>query len=256
MDMKKTILSEKELHLLESLISEHGYIVTSEQIKAELDISQQSARNLITKLVRNGWLVRVKRGYFAIANLESHNFSNISPLVISQVLVPDSYVSLEFALNYHGFFDQLPNTVTAVTSLRAKAFQFQGLSYKYVKANTKMMIGFEEISIEGQHANVAKLEKALLDLLHFRRDIYTIDLLIEKLKETKNEIDSQKLIDFSMVYPVTLRRRLGFLLDMTGIDSEELHLRLKGTPGFAKLTKKSDLFNAKWRLYYEDRFTQ
>ncbi len=256
MDMKKTILSEKELHLLESLISEHGYIVTSEQIKEELGISQQSVRNLVTKLVRNGWLVRVKRGYFAIANLESHNFSNISPLVISQVLVPDSYVSLDFALNYHGFFDQLSNTVTAVTSSRAKIFQFQELRYKYVKANTRMMTGFKEVSIEGQHANVASLEKTLLDFLHFRKDIYTIDLLIEKLKETQDEINVQKIIGFSMVYPVTLRRRLGFLLDMTGIDSEELYLGLKGTPGFAKLTKKSDLFNAKWRLYYEDRFTQ
>lgn len=95
-----------------------------------------------------------------------------------------------------------------------------------------------------------------MDFLHFRKDIYTIDLLIEKLKETQDEINVQKIIGFSMVYPVTLRRRLGFLLDMTGIDSEELYLGLKGTPGFAKLTKKSDLFNAKWRLYYEDRFTQ
>ena len=256
MDMKKTILSEKELNLLESLISSHGYIVTFGQIEAKLSISHQAARNLIAKLVKNGWLVRVKKGYFAIANLESHSFSNISPLAIAQVLVPGSYVSFEFALDHHGFFDQLPNTVTAVTGTRTKTFHFQEFVYRFVKAKPEMMKGFKEIMIEGQRAQVADLEKALLDFLHFRKDSYTIDLIVEILKEARNEIDAQKMIDLSKVYPITLRRRLGFLLDLVGIDSENLATEIKGTPGFARLTKKSNLFNTKWRLYYEDRFTQ
>lgn len=254
MDMKKTILSEKELHLLESLISDHGYIVTSGQIEAKLGISQQAVRNLVGKMVRNGWLVRVKRGYFAIANLESHNFSNISPLAIAQVLVSGSYVSFEFALNNHGHFDQLPAKVTSVTSLNTRRYQFQGMEYLFVKAKPSMMSGFDEISIEGQHAKVADLEKALLDFLHFRKDSYTIDILVEKLKEARDVIDAKKIIELSKDYPITLWRRLGFLLDLTGIESEQLASETRGTPGFARLTKKSNIFNAKWRLYYEDRF--
>ncbi|MHB9111892.1 MAG: type IV toxin-antitoxin system AbiEi family antitoxin domain-containing protein [Thermoleophilia bacterium] len=254
--MKKTILSEKELYLLESLISDHGYIVTSRQIEDKLGISQQSSRNLVGKMVRNGWLVRVKKGFFAIANLESHSFSNISPLAIAQVLVSGSYISFEFALSYHGQFDQLPSKVTSVTTSNTRCYKFQDSEYLFVKAKPEMIQGYEEIAIEGQSARVAELEKALLDLLHFRRDGYTVDLLIEKLKEAKNEIDVFKMTDLSRAYPITLRRRLGFLFDLTGIDSERLHQGLKGTPGFAKLTKKSNLFNAKWRLYYEDRFTK
>lgn len=254
--MKKTILSEKELHLLESLISDYGYIVTSRQIEAKLGISQQAARNLVGKMVRNGWLIRVKKGYFAIANLESHSFSNISPLAIAQVLVPGSYVSFEFALNYHGHFDQLPAKVTSVNARNMRRYQFQDLEYLFVKGKPSMMRGFDEISIEGQHANLADLEKALLDFLHFRKDSYTVDLLIEKLKEARDGIDAQKIIELSKGYPITLRRRLGFLMDITGIDSDQLADEIRVTPGFAKLTKKSNLFNAKWRLYYEDRFTQ
>jgi len=256
MDMKKTILSEKELYLLESLISDHGYIVTSGQIEAKLGINKQSSRNLVGKMVRNGWLVRVKKGYFAIANLESHSFSNISPLAIAQVLVPGSYVSFEYALNYRGYFDQLPAKVTSVTISNTRRYQFQDTEYLFVKAKPEMMEGFEEISIEGQGAKVAVFEKALLDCLHFRRDGYTVDLLVEKLQEAKNEIDVAKMIDLAKAYPITLRRRLGFLFDLAGIDSGRLHQNLKRTPGFAKLTKNSNLFNSKWRLYYEDRFTK
>lgn len=256
MDMKKTILSEKELYLLESLISDHGYIVTSRQIESKLGISQQAVRNLVGKMVRNGWLVRVKKGYFAIANMESHSFSNISPLAIAKVLVPGSYVSFEFALNYHGHFDQLPAKVTSVATSNTKRYEFQDTGYFFVKAKPEMMRGYKEISIEGQGARVAEFEKALLDFLHFRRDGYTVDLLLEKLKEAKNAIDVSKMTDLSESYPITLRRRLGFLFDLAGIDSGKLHQELKRTPGFARLTKKSNLFNAKWRLYYEDRFTQ
>ncbi|MHB9112114.1 MAG: hypothetical protein ACYC4D_05745 [Thermoleophilia bacterium] len=130
------------------------------------------------------------------------------------------------------------------------------MEYLFVKAKPSMMRGFDEISIEGQSANMADLEKALFDFLHFRKDSYTVDILIEKLKEVRDEIDANKIIELSKNHPITLRRRLGFLLDLTGIDSEQLACEIRGTPGFAKLTKKSIIFNAKWRLYHEDRFAQ
>lgn len=254
MSVKKTILSAKERDLLESLLASYGSIVTFEQIFNELNIGRQATRNLIAKLVDNGWLVRIKKGIYAVASLESHSFTNISPLVISRVFAPGSYVSFEFALNQHGFFDQLPNSVTAVTTRRSKAYRFQGLDYKYVQAKPEMMEGFQEASIEGQRANVAEFEKALLDLLNFRKDSYTVDLVLEKLKEAKDEIDSQKLTRYAGAYPIVLRRRLGFLLDVVRIESDTLHDELKGVPGIAWLTKGSNIFNAKWRLYYEDRF--
>ena len=255
--MKKTALSTKELNILEDVITSYGYVVSFDDLATLLrGYSHDALKQQISSLSSRGWLIRIKRGFYAVANLESHNFSNISPLVISRVLVPDSYVSFEFALNYHGFFDQLFNTVSAVTTSRTKTFHFQDLEYRYVKSKSEMMKGFKEITIEGQHGRVAELEKALRDFLHFRRDSYTVDLLIEKLKETKNEIDVFKMTDFASAYPITLRRRLGFLFDLAGIDSGRLHQNLKGTPGFAKLTKKANLFNAKWRLYYEDRFTK
>lgn len=255
--MKKTALSKKELIILESVITSYGNVVSFDDLATLIKgYSHDALKQQISSLSSRGWLIRIKRGYYAVANLESHNFSNISPLVISRVLVPDSYVSFEFALNYHGFFDQLPNMVSAVTTSRTRIFHFQDLEYRYVKSKPEMMEDFKEIRIEGQSAKVAELEKALLDFLHFRRDSYTVDLLIEKLKEAKNEIDVFKMTDLSRVYPITLRRRLGFLFDLAGIDSGRLHRGLKGTPGFAKLTKKSTLFNSKWRLYYEDRFTK
>lgn len=256
MNTKKTILSEKELKLIEALIADYGYIVSFEQVYKKLNIGRQSVRNLINKLIKNGWFVKVKKGTYAIASLESHSFSNISPLVISRVFVSASYVSFEFALNHWGHFDQFPSKITSITSLKSKKYHFQNLEYVFIKAKSQIMIGYKEITLDGQKAKVAELEKALLDFLNFRKDSYTIDLVLEKLKEASSEIDSNKLIDYSNFYPTTTQRRLGFLLDLSGIESNKLHDRIRNVSGFAKLTNKSDIFNAKWRLYYENRFAK
>ncbi|MDI6716713.1 MAG: hypothetical protein QME63_07200 [Actinomycetota bacterium] len=165
-------------------------------------------------------------------------------------------MSFEFALNYHGYFDQLPDTVTAVSTANPKTYYFQDLEYQFVKAKPEMMVGYVEMTIDGQKARVAEIEKALLDFLHFRKDSYTVDLVLEKLKEARAELNPAKLADYAKLYPITVQRRIGFLSDITGLDSGKLYENIKNTPGFAKLTKTSTKFNAKWRLYFEDRFVK
>ena len=69
--MKQTILNTKQGTLLENLIVKHGQIVTSEQIysQAESLRDHQRAKKTITELTHNGWLIRVKRGLYAISDL-------------------------------------------------------------------------------------------------------------------------------------------------------------------------------------------
>ena len=255
--MNKTILSKKDLEILEKILLSYGNIVSTEQIKAIFpDYSYDELNQRIKFLAKRGWLVRIKRGFYAVASLESHSFADISPLVLAQIFIPDSYISFEFALNHHGYFDQLPSKVTSVTSLKSKNYNFQNLNYQFVKAKPEMMVGFNETKINNHVSKIADTEKAFIDFLHFRKDGYTVDLVKEKLNEAKSDIDPVKLSNYSSPYPEALKRRLGFLLDSAGIDSKEIYNQIKKNSGNAKLTKNSNIFNSKWRLYYEDRFTK
>ncbi|MBI4743310.1 MAG: hypothetical protein HY776_00495 [Actinobacteria bacterium] len=256
--MKSTILSKKDLEILEKIILHSGYIAYFDSIKELFkdDYSYEEIKKRISFLSKRGWLVRIKRGVFAVAGLESHNFANISPLVISSIFVPDSYVSFEFVLNHYGLFDQLPQKIIAITSLKSKKYTFQNLNYQFIKTKPQLIFGFKEIAVNGQKAKIAEPEKVILDFIYFRNDTYSIDLVIEKLKENKDEFDFEKLISYGLKYPLSVKRRLGFLLDSAGVETTKLYQETKSSKGYSKLTKNSHKFNAKWRLYYEDRFAQ
>lgn len=256
--MDKTILSKKELAILERIISNLGYIAYFDDIRMLLkeEYSTEETRKRISLLVKRGWLIRIKRGVFAVANLESHSFASISPLLVSQVLVTDSYVSFEFALGYHGLFDQQPGKLTALTPGKPRKFTFQEIQYEFRSVKPDLYFGYEEVSVDGHSVNIAEFEKALLDYLYYRIDTYSVELVREKLAEGRDDIDHDRLASYAERFPVSVQRRLGFLLDLAGVSTDGLYQVVKRRPGYGKLTRGSDRFNAKWRIYYEDRFTE
>lgn len=258
MGTKNTILSRIDLAIIEEILAHCGSVTDSNCIYEALakEYSKAEVKNKINKLKKAGWLVRIKRGKYAVTNIESHNFANISPLVLASIFVSDSYVSFELALNHYGLFDQLSKRVISVTSKKPKKFTFQNTEYLFSKIKSELYFGFKEVSIENQKANIAELEKVVLDYLYFRNDTYSIDLLLEKLTEGRSELDFEKLQKYVLKYPLFVKRRLGFLLDLIDVNSDKLHQEVRKKSGYSKLTKNSTKFNAKWRLYYEDRFTK
>lgn len=252
---KRTILSEKELNLLESLIANHGNIIEFQNFydQAKSFLSRQEAINLVMKLKKNGWLIPIKKGVYAIADISSHGFANISPFAIANTLINESYVSFEAALSHYDLFEQMVKSIISITSQKPRFFRFQDLNYKFLKIKSQLYFGFKEISIEGHKAQVAELEKVFIDFLYFRNDSYSIDLILEKLNKGKEQINFEKMVNYSMKFSLTTKRKLGFLLDKLGEDTQKL-VKAIHRKGYSRLTKSSKKFNNKWRIYYEDRF--
>lgn len=250
---KRTILSEKELNLIENLISKHGSIVTFNSIYNELKntITRQSVRNLTNKLTKNGWLVRIKKGTYFIAGIESRGFASLSVYKIPQVLIKDSYVSMEAALQYHGMFDQLLKTVMSISLKNYKTKEVEGIIYKFIKAKKKLYYGFETKRVENEIVKIATPEKAILDLLHFKRNAYTVDLVLEKLLEHKKDLNKEIFKKYSKKQTITDIRLLGFLFDKADTDSNYLLPLVKAKKNCSFMTPGSKVFNAKWRLYHE-----
>lgn len=256
MTQNTTILSERESSLIENLIAKYGLIVNFDQVLRELsgEYSRQQARNLVSKMSRNGWLVRIKKGIYYIASLESRGFIGVSVFVIAGILLEESYVSFESALQYYGIFDQHIKIVSSVCLKKYTGKTIQGITYKFIKTSKKNFCGWQETRIEGQTVKVAILEKAILDMIRSKRSIYSLDLVLEKLKKYKNSFNFEKLWDLAQKQSITVQKILGFLLDKAEINSDSIYKLLENNKGASFMTKDSRLFSAKWNLYYHNYF--
>ena len=253
--MKQTILNTNQSTLLENLIVKHGQIVTSEQIYSQAEDlwDQQRTKKVIAKLVHNGWLIRVKRGLYAISDLSNRGFLSLSPYAVAHLLVKDSYVSFESALAYHGMFDQLTNKTISISQVQYKSVQLQSVEYSFVKVLDKWFFGWQDVSIDSKTVRMATAEKALVDMIQFHKSKYTVDLVVEKLSLYKDSLNLKKMIEYLSKMSLTTIKIFGFLFDLLRIDSGNLYsqVRLKGTHWMLSGDAK---FNAKWRLYYDEYF--
>lgn len=255
MASKNTILTEKRLQDIEDIIASFGRIAATEDIHKALGkkYSKFVLKKRIYDLKSKGWLAPLRRGLYYISDISSRGFVSIPPFVIAGAFDKNSYISLDSALSFYGLFEQLLRLTSSVTASRSKKYVFQNNTYRYFKINKKLYFGFKSENLEGYYVKVAELEKVVLDYLYFKNDTYSVDLLLEKLYKAKDRIDFKKMFYYARKFPETTKRKLGFILDLLKIDTEGLHKSVKAK-GYSKLTPRSNKFNAKWRLYYEDRF--
>ncbi len=254
--MKQTILTAKQSELLEGLIVKHGQIVTSEQVYLEAANTwdRQQAKKLVTKLVGNGWLIRIKRGLYAISDFSNRGFLSLSPYIVANLLVKDSYVSFESALSYYGMFDQLTDRVISISKNRYKNVQLDSTEYSFVNIKDQFFFGWRETTIDNKVARIATAEKALIDIIHFHKSKYSVDLVIEKLQEHHRSLNTEKLCEDVSKMSTTTIKIFGFILDILGINSKSLYTLVKSGQGTHWMLPGDKKFNAKWRLYYDEYF--
>lgn len=256
--MNKTILSTKQSELLEKLILVHGSIVTSEQIieAAQGSWDYKQAKNLITKLTKDGWLVRIKRGLYAISELTGRGFLSLSPYLVANLLVKDSYVSFASALQYHNMFDQLLTQTTSVSLKMYKTVKISNTEYGFVKTKESLFFGFENVQVENKVVRIATAEKALIDMINFHKTKLMIDVVIEKIINHKHDLNFDRLNEYLSEFSTATIKTFGLIFDFLAIDSTKLYDLVKAKHSTHKMLKGDKKFNAKWRLYYDEYFDQ
>ncbi len=258
--MNYTILSTKQSELWEGLIVKHGQIVTSQDIfsQAKENWDYQQAKNLITKLVKNGWLVRIKNGLYAISDLSNRGFLSLSFYTVAGLLVKESYVSFESALQHYGMFDQLSGKIMSVSLKKFKTVLLSNTEYSFIKTKEKLFFGWQEAIIDNKTVRIAFAEKALIDIINFRKSKYAVDLVIEKLTEHKHDLDFARLAEYLKEFSEATIKTFGFIFDLLNIDSANIYRLAENSIKIKHSTHRmlagDKKFNAKWRLYYDEHF--
>lgn len=244
----------KDLELIEKILINEGRIITIDQLKTYLTKYSDINKKIHT-LINKGLLVKLKRGTYFIPKIGSLGYISISNYIIANTIGEQSFVSFEAALKYHGLFDQGLKKYRSISQKQYLTKTLEEITYEYVKVKKEQYFGFNLERVDGGNARIATKERALLDLLEYKRSINTVSLVLEKLIEYNSEIDINLLIEYAQSYSQTTIKTLGLLLDIAQIDSKELEKYVKRN-STSRMLNTSDKFSNKWRLYYNPRLEE
>ncbi len=213
--MRKSLLTQAQAHIIDRVSLKYGDIITFDQAMNVFgrDYSRAYLKRIMSQLVRNGWLVRLKKGEYFITDLSNLGRTSLSVYFIANYYVKDSYVSFGQALQYHGMYDQLLSTVISLSLTQHKSVVLEGITYRYIKTQDKYYYGYEEVRVDGRVVRVATAEKALIDMIQFHRTAGAVDMVAEKVMNYYHELDLDRLAHYLARSNQTVRRIFGTILD-------------------------------------------
>jgi predicted transcriptional regulator of viral defense system len=117
----------------------------------------------INELIKSGVIVRVKKGLYVFGPKVRQ--VGICKESLANLIYGPSYISMEYALAYHGLIPERVETITSVTSMRDKKFDtpIGSFTYRYL-GRKKYPHEIEQLWVDRQHPIlIATPEKALFD---------------------------------------------------------------------------------------------
>ncbi|RJO60269.1 hypothetical protein C4544_05400 [candidate division WS5 bacterium] len=137
-------------------------VFSSNQVIALFGLSETAADQLLHRYTKSGFIIRLKKGLYA--------FPDALPpdVFIANRLYEPSYVSLEFALSYHGIIPETVYIITSITTKATRRFEFGGKVFIFRRIKKQAFTGYESAKFNGINFLIADAEKAFIDAQYFR----------------------------------------------------------------------------------------
>lgn len=153
------------LQLLDDLAAEERGGITTAEVREQLRISEQSASNLMSRLVKEGFLDRVARGVFAsrpLGQLGTRAASEDIALAVGAAFSREPHrIAFRSALDHHGLLVHPARTVQVAMPRRVKLHHISGRRLRPVREGQDTIAIGSENAARG--AVVSGVERALLE---------------------------------------------------------------------------------------------
>jgi predicted transcriptional regulator of viral defense system len=236
-------------------------IVTIEQAMDILGCSYAHARQVLHRLARRRWLIRITPGTYELIPAErgEHAFPDTNPLFVGSTLVTPYYFSFATAAFYHGLSTQASATVYIATTVRKKRrlLTVRGKTYRLVFRPDHKYFGADEVNAYGSDVMMASPEKTVVDSLD--RPAYAGDVpeIAAMLWRGQRRLAWDRLGDYALrSRSQALVQRLGYLADVLQLPLERPNrTRLldtvgKSTPYLGRTSRwgTGGKYDATWHL--------
>jgi Predicted transcriptional regulator len=163
----------------------------------------------IGDMVRQGELIRLRRGFYAVA--PAYRQKPLSLEIIANRLYGPSYLSMEYALSWHGMIPERVTELTSVCLGRSRSFNTEVGIFSFISVKQLTYAeGYDLFDLpDGRHFLMAVREKALVDIIANRRNVSLTSVgevrtrLLDDLRmdtATLLDLDLERVERFSELY--------------------------------------------------------
>jgi len=218
--MERT-LSKNESQVVLDLEWRGQKTVTLADIRAALGRSDTYARFLAHKLVRKGWLERLRPGLFLLIPAERgrEGVADTNSLAAGAALVHPYFFSFGTACTHHGFTEQVFAEVYVACQQYRRPETIRGTRYVFVEVRADRFFGFAEANALGESVQMATRERALLDALDRPQYAGGLGEVSRMVSRAWGKVLWDALLELLRRWNESaLVQRLGYLLDLQRVE--------------------------------------
>jgi predicted transcriptional regulator of viral defense system len=244
--------SSPGIELVRRLAREGDWIFTSaraRQLAPEVGLSDGYLRQALHHLTNAGWLVRLRKGLYALSSTvpgipSAHEFE------IAMALLDPAAISHWSALHHHGLTDQAPRKVFVLTTTETSVPRARGrraqhakngllvgeTSFQFVQVKPERFFGTAKVWVGEARVTITDPERTLLDglsLPHYCGDFAEV---LHAFETRGSDLDLERIIEYALRLDAATVKRLGWVLEHQGMDASRLE-QLAALPikGYRKL---------------------
>ena len=172
------------VHQILTKLNQSGSRIVTSQVLANFfpEMSRQGRYEVIQRMLRKNIIQKVINGIYELTEKPLSAFEK------AQAIEPNSYISLESALNYYGILSQFPHIITSVTTGKTKTKE-STQTYEYVHIKSDLYTDYQKTN----GFLIATKEKSLADFLYLvSKGLRSSDISDFDLKE----IDKNRLVKY------------------------------------------------------------
>ncbi len=218
--------------------------------------NKNSAISFLQRLLKSGKAINIRRGmYTCISPVTGAPIAN--KYQIASALSEDAAVSYHSAMEYYGLTDQIFYDVYVSSSRPFKEFDFDGITYHYVKSSFSDGILVQPYS---NGVRVTDLERTVVDSIKQINRIAGAEEVLANISGIKR-ISEKKLLEYLALYDNQfLYQKCGFFLsklvagfELSDVFFEECKKHIGNSKRYLMTEKKSaNHYDKEWRLIVPD----
>jgi predicted transcriptional regulator of viral defense system len=252
-------LGRQAAGLLTALHEKRRTIFAVRDVQEITGLAPKSARSFAASLVMRGIATRLKAGLFILVPFELGREREYlgNPYLVARALAAGRayFISHASAMDLHGMVTQPQLVVYVTTSSAVRGQTILGSEFRFVRCKPEGLFGMVDQWVDKtEKVVVSDLERTVIDGLKQPEYCGGFSEVAKGFWMRRRDVDTARLVDYALRLDVgAVIRRLGFLLEVCGIDASADLARLR-----ARLTATYHLLDptlpaegkrlARWRI--------